>query len=319
MTDDLKTLTIEKVVQGGKGLARMDGQVVLVDRVLPGEEVQVSLRPRKGVLDGILQDVLLPSATRISPDCPFYSRCGGCDFRHTDYQRELEKVVTTRTRQLQKALNSVKKASLETIHRLSRAAEYKDEDTGAHIIRMSRYAAAIASEIGLNKKTVETIFYAAPMHDVGKIGIPEEILNKTGPLTPEEKEGLEEHVMIGVEIISSVDILVPALPYIQYHQERWDGKRGDDLCFPGYFGLKGEEIPLGARILAVADSWDAMTSERPYRRALPAEAALKEICENSGIQFDPEITAAFLRVLKDEMDTDARQCINAEQFLKVAN
>ncbi|MCK5878787.1 MAG: class I SAM-dependent RNA methyltransferase [Holophagae bacterium] len=90
MTDNLKTLTIEKVVQGGKGLARMDGQVVLVDRVLPGEDVQVSLRPRKGVLDGILQDVLLPSATRISADCPFYSRCGGCDFRHTDYQTELE-------------------------------------------------------------------------------------------------------------------------------------------------------------------------------------------------------------------------------------
>ena len=90
MRDNLKTLTIEKVVQGGKGLARIDGQVVLVDRVLPGEEVQVSLRPRKGVLDGTLLDILVPSTSRISPDCPFYQRCGGCDFRHTNYETELE-------------------------------------------------------------------------------------------------------------------------------------------------------------------------------------------------------------------------------------
>lgn len=212
-----------------------------------------------------------------------------------NYQRELEKVVTTRTRQLQKALNSVKKASLETIHRLSRAAEYKDEDTGAHIIRMSRYAAAIASEIGLNKKTVETIFYAAPMHDVGKIGIPDRILLKAGRLSPEEWEIMKQHTIIGARILegSSTGFIKLAEIIALTHHEKWDGT--------GYpRGLKGSQIPLAGRIAALADVFDALTSKRPYKKPLSIEESLEIIREESGKHFDPRLVKAFLNI-KDEI------------------
>jgi len=179
---------------------------------------------------------------------------------------------------------------------LAAAVEAKDPLTEGHVQRVARMAVSVGREMGINGSELELLRYGALLHDVGKIGIPEEILNKTGPLTPEEKEGLEEHVMIGVEIISSVDILVPALPYIQYHQERWDGKRGDDLCFPGYFGLKGEEIPLGARIIAVVDAWDAMTNDRPYRKAMEHEDVVAEMIREAGRQFDPAVVDALLTV-----------------------
>jgi len=179
---------------------------------------------------------------------------------------------------------------------LAAAVEAKDPLTEGHVQRVARLAVSVGRELGLDGSELELLRYGALLHDVGKIGIPEEILNKAGPLTPEEKESLEEHVMIGVDIISSVDILVPALPYIQYHQERWDGRRGDDLRFPGYFGLKGEEIPLGARIIAVVDAWDAMTNDRPYRKAMQHEDVVAEMIREAGHQFDPAVVDALLSV-----------------------
>ncbi len=181
---------------------------------------------------------------------------------------------------------------------LAAAVEAKDPLTKGHVQRVAKLAVAVGKELGLVGSKLEMLRFAALLHDVGKIGVPEHILNKPGLLTPEEREIIERHVTVGVEIIESVDILGPAIPFIRYHQERWDG--GTDaktLKYPAYFGLKGEEIPLEARIIAVVDTWDAITSDRPYRRAQSPEVALEELRAEAGKQFDPEVVKALQRIV----------------------
>lgn len=181
---------------------------------------------------------------------------------------------------------------------LAAAVEAKDSLTDGHVQRVARLAVAVGREVGIRGRDLELLRYGALLHDVGKIGVPEEVLNKRGPLNEREREQLEEHVAIGVDILESVDILAPAVPYIRYHQERWDGRTGRDLRYPGYFGLKGEEIPLGARVIAVVDAWDAMTNDRPYRQAMSTEAAIEELQEESGRQFDPMVVDGLMKVIQ---------------------
>ncbi len=181
---------------------------------------------------------------------------------------------------------------------LAAAVEAKDPLTQGHVQRVAKMAVAVGNEIGLVGSRLEMLRFAALLHDVGKIGVPEHILNKSGPLTAEEREIIERHVTVGVEIIESVDILGPAIPFIRYHQERWDGcTDAKSLKYPAYFGLKGEEIPLEARIIAVVDTWDAITSDRPYRQAQSSEVALEELQAEAGKQFDPEVVKALQRVV----------------------
>jgi len=181
---------------------------------------------------------------------------------------------------------------------LAAAVEAKDPLTKGHVQRVAKLAVAVGKEMGLVGPKLEMLRFAALLHDVGKIGVPEHILNKSGPLTPEEREIIERHVTVGVEIIESVDILGPAIPFIRYHQERWDGcTDAKALKYPAYFGLKGEEIPLEARIIAVVDTWDAITSDRPYRRAQSSEVALEELRAEAGKQFDPEVVKVLQRVV----------------------
>ena len=192
---------------------------------------------------------------------------------------------------------------------LAAAVEAKDPLTEGHVQRVAKLAVAVGSELGMEGRRLEMLRYAALLHDVGKIGVPEQILNKRGPLTPEEREIVERHVTVGVEIIESVDILKPAIPIIRYHQERWDGQTDTKVVqYPGYFGLKGEEIPLEARIIAVVDTWDAITSDRPYRAALPTERALEEIKTEAGKQFDPRVVAALTGIIlsKDGIQSSDR-------------
>ena len=212
-----------------------------------------------------------------------------------NYQKELEAEVTKRTEQLQQAFEKIKLASLDTIYRLSRAAEHKDKDTGAHIQRMSHYAATVARKVGLNQETVEAILYAAPMHDVGKIGIPDHILLKPGRLDPTEWEIMKQHTIAGVEILEGSDAesikLAEAIAFT--HHEKWDGS--------GYpKGLKGSEIPLAGRIAAIADVFDALVSKRPYKEPFPLEKAFSIIKEGRGSHFDPEVVDAFMAV-EDEI------------------
>lgn len=186
----------------------------------------------------------------------------------------------------------VERAQLEILERLARAAEYRDDDTGEHMARVGRAAAGIARELGLPPGQVALIEQAAPLHDVGKIGVSDTLLLKPGRLTPEEFEVVKTHALIGANILSGghSPVVVLAEEIARTHHERWDGQ--------GYpSGLRGRQIPVSGRIVAVADVLDALTSERPYKRAWTMDAALSEIRRQSGRQFDPDIVAALERHL----------------------
>ena len=191
--------------------------------------------------------------------------------------------------EIKSAHQELYKAYLDTIHRLVLAAEYKDENTGDHIRRMSRYSALIAEKLGLPAKEIQNILYAAPMHDVGKIGIPDTILLKPGKLTDEEFDIMKTHTTIGAKILagSKAEILQIAGEIALSHHEKWNGK--------GYpQGLAGDSIPLAARIVGLADVFDALTSRRPYKDPFPAEVAFDIIKKERGEHFDPGIVDVFL-------------------------
>jgi len=178
---------------------------------------------------------------------------------------------------------------VESTRAMVAAVDARDPYTRAHSVSVAAYAAAIGRRMGLSAAAVESLRKAALLHDVGKIGVTDFILHKPGPLSPEEWQEMRRHPDIGYEMLKEVTFLNGPADIVRAHHERFDGK--------GYpCGLQGEEIPLGARIFAVADTFDAMTSDRPYRRALPPEAAREEIMRNAGSQFDPAMVKAFLRV-----------------------
>lgn len=202
-----------------------------------------------------------------------------------DKNQNLERLVHERTAELHKS-------RLEVIQRLGYAAERRDTDTGAHIIRMSRYCEAVALAMGMRKEEAELILNTSPLHDVGKIAIPDKILLKPGALTPEEFEVMKAHTTIGGGMLaeSDSDFLKMAERIARTHHERWDGK--------GYpLGLKGEEIPIEGRICAVCDVFDALTSERPYKKAWSFAAAVREIKKMTGTFFDPSVVRAFFEAL----------------------
>ncbi len=190
---------------------------------------------------------------------------------------------------------------LEITQRLSRAAEFKDCDTGLHILRMSHIARLIADGLDVDEEWAELIFHAAPMHDVGKIGIPDRILLKAGKLDPDEWEVMKSHSSIGGEILSggTSELMKMSEAIAMTHHEKWDGS--------GYpEGLKGENIPLEGRIVAVADVLDALTSIRPYKKAWPMEKALAQIEEQSGKHFDPKVVEALKNIIPDILAIESR-------------
>ncbi|PIK92929.1 diguanylate cyclase [Synechococcus sp. 65AY6Li] len=184
----------------------------------------------------------------------------------------------------------LKAAHLETIFCLAQAAEYRDQDTAFHLKRMSHYSRILAKELGLSSHEQELIFYASPLHDVGKIGIPDAILQKPGPLTPEERLIMNRHPEIGYEILSKSDseLMKKSAIIALTHHEKFDGS--------GYpRGLKGEEIPLEGRIVALADVFDALASRRPYKEAWDLSDIFRFVESQSGSHFDPHVVAAFTR------------------------
>ena len=202
------------------------------------------------------------------------------------------KELNTTVRDLNRTQGQLQDAYLDTIYRLALIAEHKDEDTAEHIIRMSSYSAFIAEEMGLDKELVQNIKYAAPMHDLGKVGIPDNILTKPAKLTEEEFKVMMEHPVLGQRVFrdTNSDVLKLAEEIAGSHHEKWDGS--------GYpRGLAGDLIPLSGRIVAVADVFDALVSKRPYKKAFPLEEALTIIRNGSGQHFDPEVIAAFERCL----------------------
>lgn len=192
--------------------------------------------------------------------------------------------------EVRKATADIAAREHEAIHRLSRAAEYRDSDTGAHLSRMAAYARLIARHMGLPEAECALIFEAAPMHDIGKVGIPDAILLKPGPLTAEERQIMQRHPQIGADILDgSESLLLQAGAIIAIsHHERFDGA--------GYpHGLSGLSIPLYGRIIAVADVFDALTNARPYKPAWPLERAVEHLRAQSGSHFDPACVAALLQ------------------------
>jgi len=211
-------------------------------------------------------------------------------------QKHLEAEVARRTEQLERVNEKIKVTALETILRLSRAAEYRDEETGAHIQRMSRYAVAVTRTMGFDRQFIEKIIYGLPMHDIGKIGVPDYILLKMGKLEPAEWEIMKQHTIIGGKILEGSDseFIETARIIALTHHEKWNGK--------GYpKGLKGSDIPLVGRIASIADVFDALTTRRPYRREpFSLEKTFRTIIEGRGTDFDPEIVDVFLSI-KDEI------------------
>ncbi|AOY87179.1 two-component system response regulator [Marinobacter salinus] len=199
----------------------------------------------------------------------------------------LEMLVQERTQELQDT-------RLEIIRRLGHAAEYRDEETGNHIIRMSKMCALLARKLGWSQQQCELILNASPMHDIGKIGIPDAILLKPGKLDNREWQTMKAHAEIGARLLegNDSDLLVMAREIALNHHEKWDGS--------GYpKGLKGTTIPISGRIAALADVFDALTSARPYKKAWPLADAIQLIRENRGIHFDPELVELFL----DDVDS----------------
>jgi len=198
------------------------------------------------------------------------------------YNQKLEERVQHRTEQLQKS-------KVETLQLLGRAAEYRDDITGMHTQRVGFMSERIAYRLGLSEQQIKVIGMAAPLHDIGKIGIPDQILLKPGRFDPHEFEQMKLHTIIGAKILegSSFEVLRTAEVISKSHHEKWDGS--------GYpEGLKGEEIPIEARIVALADFYDAVIHERPYKKAWPLEEAIGEIRKQSGKHFDPSVVEAFL-------------------------
>jgi len=187
------------------------------------------------------------------------------------------------------------KESLNTIHALAATIEARDSYTYGHSRKVRSYAVALAEALNYPAQKVSIVSHAALLHDIGKIGILDGILNNPGALTEQEREIIKTHPQLSRNIVAHVQSLTPCLPAILHHHERWDGE--------GYpSGLKGEMIPLDARILAIADAFDAMTSNRPYRAAMTRKEAIKELQVNAGIQFDPHLIDIFIPVVL-KMDT----------------
>ena len=213
----------------------------------------------------------------------------------------LEQEIDGRSHELRRALSELEVAQTETVRRLSMAVEFRDEDTGAHIGRIGRLSTLLAEQIGMDPEFCERLSHAAPLHDVGKVAIPDAILLKPGPLTAQERAIVETHAEEGHRLLrgSSSSILELATTIALSHQEKWDGT--------GYpRGLGGEAIPLEGRIVAVADVFDALTSDRVYRKAFSVEEAVQMMREQRGRHFDPVLLDAFMEVL-EAAGPDARQ------------
>ena len=213
----------------------------------------------------------------------------------------LEQKVQERTLELQTALELAKKTEFEISIRLGRASEYRDLETGAHIKRMSHYSRLLASLYGLNEQECELVLYAAPLHDIGKVGIPDEILLKAGRFEPHEFEIMKQHSIIGAQMLEGADefpILKAGHTIALEHHEKWDG-----TGYPS--GKSGTDIHLYARIVSVADVFDALNSRRCYKEAMPLDEVLSIMKKDSGTHFDPDLINLFFE--------------NLEKFLEIKN
>jgi len=220
------------------------------------------------------------------------------------YQTNLESLVAQRTEQLRTALNNLERSYDITLEALGGALDLKDAETEGHSKRVTAFTIAIARAMGIPKEQINVIARGAFLHDIGKMAIPDEILRKPGALTPDEITIMKEHSFLGYKVLQRIPFLQEAADIVYAHQERFDGT--------GYpRKLKGKEIPLGARIFAIADTLDAIINDRPYRPKQPIPAAREEIKRWSGRQFDPDVVEVFLK-MPDNIWEDLRREVDAQ-------
>jgi putative nucleotidyltransferase with HDIG domain len=218
------------------------------------------------------------------------------------YENHLEELVEQRTAELDRALNSLEGAYRSTLKALTAALETRDSETHGHSERVVTYSLRLGREYGLTPEEMKALEFGALLHDIGKIGVPDSILRKPAKLTEEEWVRMREHPLHGQQILRGIEFLQGASRVVAQHHEQWNGT--------GYpLGLRAEEIDICARIFSVADTFDAITSDRVYRRAKPYEAAAKELDDWAGRQFDPKVVEAFHRVPKEDWEVLHRQSL----------
>jgi len=218
------------------------------------------------------------------------------------YENHLEELVEQRTVELDKALNSLEGAYRSTLKALTAALETRDSETHGHSERVVTYSLRLGREYGLSTAEMKALEFGSLLHDIGKIGVPDSILRKPAKLTEEEWVRMREHPLHGQQILRGIEFLEGAARVVAQHHEKWDGT--------GYpLGMRQEEIDICARIFAVADAFDAITSDRVYRRGKPYEAAAQELDDWAGRQFDPKVVEAFHRVPKEDWEELHRQSL----------
>jgi putative nucleotidyltransferase with HDIG domain len=261
------------------------------------DDVDVGVQAMRCGADDYLVKPLLECAVQTSLERALHKR--QLERQVENYRQHLEEMVTERTGQLQGALQQIEHSYEETLQALGAATDLRDNETAGHSLRVCRYSLEIARAMDWSDKQLRTLARGAYLHDIGKLGIPDGILLKPGPLTADEWRVMKQHAQIGFDLVKDIPFLADAAEIVLTHHERYDG------C--GYpRGLKGEEILLNARIFAVADTLDAITSDRPYRRASSFESARETIRHFSGSQFDPQVVAVFMSIPEETWPTIAR-------------
>jgi cyclic di-GMP phosphodiesterase len=251
------------------------------------DDVDVGVKAMRSGADDYLVKPLRESAVVASLENALHKR--RLEQEVETYRQHLEEMVTERTGQLQAALQQIQQSYEDTLQALGAAIDLRDNETAGHSQRVCRYSLEIARAMGWHEKELGSLARGAYLHDIGKLGVPDGILLKPGPLTAEEWKLMQRHSQIGFDLIKDIPFLADASEIVLMHHERFDGS--------GYpRGLKGEEILLGARIFAIADTLDAMTSERPYQRATSFESARDTIRRLSGTAFDPRVASVFLNI-----------------------
>jgi len=220
------------------------------------------------------------------------------NFKLQDMNKNLEANVRKRTLQLAEKNDALRTGYVQTVRALAEAIDAKDAYTRGHSERVGVYASRIARQAGLRKEMIERVYISGILHDVGKIGIPDAIITKPARLTKDEYDEIKKHPEIGARILEPVEFLSDVVPCVRHHHEWFDGS---DSGYP--YRLSGDQIPLPSRIILVADTLEAMTSNRPYRSALPLDVVVRELHKYSGSQFDPQVVEALMKLLDDEGET----------------
>jgi response regulator RpfG family c-di-GMP phosphodiesterase len=251
------------------------------------DDVDVGVQAMRSGADDYLVKPLHENAVIASLENALHKR--SLERQVENYRLRLEEMVAERTGQLRQALQQLERGYEDTLQALGAAIDLRDSETAGHSQRVCRYALEIARKMGWSEDKLGSLAKGAHLHDIGKLGIPDGILLKPGPLTADERKLMQRHVQVGFDLVADIAFLADAAEIVLTHHERYDGS--------GYpRGLKGDEILPSARIFAVADSFDAITSDRPYRRASSFASGIQIIRECSGTQFDPHVVSAFLSI-----------------------